>query len=75
MAREGELVHKNAGRTVRQILKGKKGAVKDARLPAGAPTWSAIDCLPWEEIVAWAAADVPGYKTIKKLLGDRRFDR
>jgi hypothetical protein len=29
----------------------------------------------WEEIVAKAEADVPGFRTIKKLLGDKRFDK
>lgn len=31
--------------------------------------------LKWEEIVAKAEADALGFKTIKKLLGDHRFDK
>jgi hypothetical protein len=44
-------------------------------LVEGSPAWKEIEALTWEEIVAKAEADVRGFKTIKKLLGDKRFDK
>jgi len=67
--------HKNAGKTVADLLKEKKGSIKNARLEKLSPPWAEIDSLTWEEIVARAAVDVPGFRTIKKLLGDKRFDK
>jgi hypothetical protein len=67
--------HKNAGKTVSEILAGKKASVRDAPLEAGSPSWSEVVALTWEEVVEQAEADVPGFKTIKKLLGDKRFDK
>lgn len=67
--------HQNAGKTVGKILKGKKGSVTNAPLEPGSPSWSDIGAMTWEEIVAQAEADVPGFRTIKKLLGDKRFDK
>jgi hypothetical protein len=69
------MTHKNAGKTVGEILAGKKGSVRRASLEAGSPSWSEIDGLTWEEVVENADADAPGFKTIKKLLGDKRFDK
>jgi hypothetical protein len=69
------MAHKNAGKTVSEILTGKKGSIRNAPLEAGSPSWSEIGSLTWEEIVARADADVPGFRTIKKLLGDKRFDK
>lgn len=66
---------KNTGKTVRQILKGKRGAIRQAPLEANSPSWDAILDLTWDEIVERAEADEPGYRTIKKLLGDTRFDK
>ena len=66
----------NAGKTVVQILRGKKGSIKNvAPLPEGSPGWNEIQNMTWEEIVAKADANVPGFRTIRKLLGDRRFDK
>jgi hypothetical protein len=31
--------------------------------------------MTWEEIEAGAKANRPGFKTVRKLLSDRRFDR
>lgn len=69
------MAHKNAGRTVRDILIGKKGSVRNAPLEAGSPSWGEIEGMTWEEVEEQAEADVPGFKTIKKLLGDKRFDK
>jgi hypothetical protein len=69
------MAHKHAGKTVGEILTGKKGSVKNAPLEPGSPSWNEIGTMTWEEIEAKAEAGVPGFKTIKKLLGDKRFDK
>jgi len=60
---------------VAEILQGKKGSIKSAPLEDGSPSWSDIQSLTWEEIVAGAEAGEPGFKAMKKLLGDKRFDK
>jgi hypothetical protein len=65
----------NTGKTVREILKKKQGTIKQAALDPGSPSWDDIMDVPWEEIVRKAARRVTGYPTIKKLLGDKRFDK
>jgi hypothetical protein len=40
----------NAGKTVAEILKGKKGSIKNAPLPPGSPTWDSILNKTWDEI-------------------------
>ena len=65
----------HAGKTVREILLEKKGSIKDADLEPGSPSWDEILDLSWEEIVENAKKRVRGFKTIKKLLGGREFDK
>jgi hypothetical protein len=65
----------HTGKTVKEILAGKKASVRDARLPAGSPSWDDILGLAWEEIVERAKRRLPGYKTIKKLLGSREYNK
>ena len=65
----------HAGKTVAEILKSKKASVRDARLDPGSPSWDDILDLPWEEIVARAKKRRIGYKTIKKLLGSKEYDK
>jgi len=65
----------NAGKTVGQILRGKRGAIRQAPLEPNSPGWDDILQMPWEEVVEKAEADEPGFRTIKKLLGDRRLDK
>ena len=60
---------------MREILTVKKGSVRSAPLPAGSPGWDAVLDLTWEEITAAADAGAAGFRTIRKLLPDRRFDR
>jgi RHS repeat-associated protein len=67
--------HKYAGKTVAEILKGKKGSITNAPLEQGAPGWDQIRSQTWEQIESGASAGKPGYKTIKKLLTDGRFDK
>jgi hypothetical protein len=57
------------------ILKRRKASIKNAPLPPGSPTWDQIEQEKWRGIVRKAKKKVPGYKTIRKLLTDKRFDK
>jgi hypothetical protein len=57
------------------MLRRKKASVQDAPLPAGSPSWDDIRDERLSEIDQKARLNVPGYKTIGKLLSDRRFNR
>jgi hypothetical protein len=65
----------NTGKTVREILTGKKASIRQAPLDAGSPSWDDILDLTWEELVRRAKANWPGYKTLKKLLGKGEYDK
>jgi len=65
----------DADETVSQILRRKKASIKNAELEEGAPSWEEILDLPFTEIERRARRGLPGYRTIRKLLTDRRFDR
>ena len=60
---------------VRDILKGKRGSIKNAALPQGSPTWVDVQDLTWEEVEDGASQGKTGFRTIKKLLSDSRFDK
>jgi RHS repeat-associated protein len=77
-ANGGAWVHNDAcnpNDLVRAILKGKKGSIKNAPLDEGAPAWDDILDKPYREIEEGARKNLPGYKTIRKLLTDKRFDK
>ncbi len=65
----------NTGKTVREILAGKKGSIRQASLDPGSPSWDDILDLAWEELVRRARTRVPGYKTFKKLLSKGEYDK
>jgi hypothetical protein len=67
--------NKYAGMTVAEILRTKKAGVRAAPLPPGSPTWEQLTPLTWEEVDDRARRNDPGFKTIRKLLSDQRFDR
>jgi RHS repeat-associated protein len=70
------LVHNVCGEDlVSDILKGKKGSIRQAPLPEGAPAWDDVLGMSYAEIEAAAKANTPGFKTIKKLLTDKRFNK
>ncbi len=70
------LVHNVCGDDlVSDILKGKKGSIRQAPLPEGAPAWDDVLGMSYAEIEAAANANTPGFKTIKKLLTDKRFNK
>jgi hypothetical protein len=66
---------RNAGKTVAGILAGKQASIKTPALPPGSPSWDDILHLTWEEVEENARRRVPGFKTIRKLLTDGRFDK
>jgi hypothetical protein len=65
----------NAGKTVRAILAGKKASIRDAPLEAGSPAWDDILDLTWEDVVERARRREKGFRTIRKLLSDNRFNK
>jgi hypothetical protein len=60
---------------VGEVLRRKKASVRDAPLPGGSRSWDDL----WDERLSevdWKARrNVLGYKTIRKILSDRRFDK
>ena len=69
------MVQINGKTTVRDILKNKRGNIKNAKLDPGTPGWDEIQDLTWDDIVNGARQNKPGFKTIKKVLGNIRFDK
>jgi hypothetical protein len=69
------MAHRFARMTVRDVLRLKKGSIRTAPLPRGSPTWSEIEGMMWEDVDEAAKRNEPGFKTIRKLLADQRFDR
>jgi hypothetical protein len=65
----------NTGKTVAEILRGKKASIRDAALDPGSPSWDDIMDLNWEELVERAKKRRTGYKTFKKLLGSKEYDK
>ena len=65
----------NAGKTVRVILKGKCAAVRRPPLEPGSPSWDDILEMTWEEVEEQAQKRAPGFRTFRKLLTDRRFNK
>jgi len=67
--------HKFSGLRVSEILRTKKGSIRSAPLPEGSPSWFEFEAMMWEEIEEGAKQNRPGFRTVRKLLGDQRFDR
>jgi hypothetical protein len=44
-------------------------------LPQGSPDWDEFSEMTWEEIESGAQVNAPGYKVVRKLLTDKRFDK
>jgi hypothetical protein len=72
---EKKITRKFSGLTVAGILKQKKGSIKQAKLLGGSPDWDEFSQMTWEEIEAGAKANKPGFKVVRKLLTDKRFDK
>ena len=65
----------NAGKTVAEILKGKLGRIKNARLDPGSPSWDDILHLSWEEVKRRKRRGDVGFKTFYKLLLHGRYNK
>jgi RHS repeat-associated protein len=65
----------NSDKTVEKFLKQKKGGVKNAPLEEGSPSWDDIKNITMKEINDNAKKGITGYKTFKKLLTDKRFNK
>ncbi len=68
-------INPNTGKPVAEILVGKRGAIRQAPLEPGSPSWAEIGGMMWEEVVRRAERDDPGFRIFKKLLSDGRFDK
>lgn len=61
---------------VREILKQKRGGITRAPMPPGAPAWDDILDMAWDEKIEEGAREGrAGFRTIRKLLTDSRFNR
>lgn len=60
---------------VSEILKRKRGSIKNAPLEAGSPSWDEIQQLTWGDILDGEQQGLPGFRTIKKLLLKKEYDR
>ena len=65
----------HSGKTVKEILRDKKARIRRAPLDPGSPDWDEILGLTWEEIEERADRNKPGFRTIKKLLIQKRFNK
>ena len=64
-----------SGMTVEEILRFKKGDIKNAALDPGSPSWDDILHMTWEEVLDKARQREPGFQTIRKLLSNGRFNK
>jgi hypothetical protein len=62
-------------KTVQEVLKGKKGSIKNADLPPGGPDWKTLLPMTMETVRKLAQKGEPGFKAIWKLLTDQRFNK
>jgi hypothetical protein len=69
------LPHRFAGLKVVEILRQKRASIRQAPLPEDAPGWEQFVQMTWEQINDGARENKPGFKVVRKLLTDRRFDR
>lgn len=69
------IVHRYSGLKVADILKFKRASIKQAALPEGSQSWDEFSEMIWEDIEAGADANRPGFKAVRKLLSDKRFDK
>lgn len=60
---------------VEEILRQKRGQITRAQLPKGSPGWEEFRQMTWRQIEQGARMNKPGFKVVRKLLTDRRFDQ
>jgi RHS repeat-associated protein len=63
-----------AGKTIKEILKQKRGCIRNAPLPKGTPSWDDLLNMTWEELESMLK-NTDAWRTIRKLLTDKRFDK
>jgi hypothetical protein len=68
-------MHRYAHQLASVILRGKKASIRHAPLPGGSPPWPEIEKMTREEIEDGASRNQPGFRMIRKLLSDRRFEQ
>lgn len=73
--RVAKINNDNMNKKVKDILKTKKGSIKNAPLPPGGPNWNDLLEKTLKEIKELANKGVKGFKEIYKLLTDGRFNR
>ena len=66
---------RNEGKTVAEILAGKRGSIRQAPLPRGFPGWDQVISMDWGELVDRARRNEAGFRELRKLLSDKRFDK
>jgi hypothetical protein len=69
------MAHKYAGLRVSEILRLKKASIRTAPLPPGSPSWAELEPMMWETVDEKARQNEQGFRTVRKLLTDQRFDR
>jgi RHS repeat-associated protein len=60
---------------VKDILKKKKGSIKDAPLAPGSPDWDEVSKMTWGQIEEGARQNKPGFKTLRKLLTQGEYNK
>ena len=61
--------------TVADILKLKRAAIRQAPLDPGSPSWDDIAGMTWAEVCDRSNRRERGFKTFRKLLSERRYDK
>lgn len=69
------VVHNADCRRVAEVMRTRRGSIRNAPLPRGAPSWDSILDMTMDEIRSRAQANEPGFRQIHKLLTDGRFGR
>jgi hypothetical protein len=67
--------HKYAGKTVKEIHKTTQRRIKNAPFDEGSPSWDDIMDLTWEEVEQRAQDNEPGFRTVRKLLDRKKYDK
>lgn len=71
----GAIGGSDSEQTVDEVLKGKVGSITRAPLPAGSPSWDELRSMTMSEIEKGAKTNLPGYRTILKLLTNSRYNK
>jgi hypothetical protein len=53
----------------------QKASIRQAQLPEGSINWDEFSVMTWEQIEKGVEENIPGFRVVRKLLNDRRFDK